>query len=118
LPAVALTADSAVLTCVGNDFRFEDVFARQVQALGNPGDVLVAFTTSGYSGNVLAALELARKLQLTSIAFLGRDGGAAACLADCKLIVPHTDTARIQEGHQFLMHSLMDIIEAETAHES
>lgn len=116
LPAIAMTADSAVLTCIGNDYRFEDIFARQVEALGQPGDVLVAFTTSGNSGNILRALEAARKSGLTSIAFLGRDGGAAAPLADCTLIVPHMDTARVQEGHQFLMHSLMDSIEAEFGH--
>lgn len=116
LPAIAMTDDSAVLTCIGNDYRFEDIFARQVEALGQPGDVLVAFTTSGNSGNILRALEAARKLRLASIAFLGRDGGAAALLADCALVVPHMDTARVQEGHQFLMHSLMDSIEAEFRH--
>lgn len=116
LPALALTADSAVLTCIGNDYAFEDIFARQIRALGQPGDVLVAFSTSGRSANVLRALEACRELQITSIAFLGQDGGAAAPLADCALIVPHTDTARVQEGHLFLMHSLMDLIEAAIAH--
>jgi D-sedoheptulose 7-phosphate isomerase len=115
-PALALSADSAVLTCIANDFSYEDVFARQVQAFGKPGDVLVAFSTSGRSSNVLRALEIARHLKLTSIAFLGHDGGAAEGMADYSLIVPHTNTARIQEGHQFLMHSMMDIIEAEMAH--
>lgn len=115
-PALALTADSTVLTCIANDFSYEDVFARQVQAFGKPGDVLVAFTTSGTSGNVLRALETARTLQITTVAFLGRDGGAAAPLADCALIVPHTGTARIQEGHQFLMHSMMDLIETAITH--
>jgi D-sedoheptulose 7-phosphate isomerase len=117
-PALAMSADSAVLTCIANDFSYEDVFARQVQAFGKPGDVLVAFSTSGQSGNVLKALETARNLQLTSIAFLGRDGGAAVSLADCTLIVSHMGTARIQEGHQFLMHSMMDLIEAALVHES
>ncbi len=116
LPALALTADSAVLTCIGNDYSYEDIFARQIQALGQPGDVLVAFSTSGRSANVLRALEASRELQLTSIAFLGKDGGAAAPLADCALIVPHADTARIQEAHLFLMHSLMDLIELGVAH--
>ena len=110
-PALALTADSALLTCIANDFSYEDVFARQIQAFGKAGDVLVAFSTSGQSRNVVCALATARKLQLASVAFLGRDGGPAASLADCALIVPHTDTARIQEGHQFLMHSMMDLIE-------
>jgi D-sedoheptulose 7-phosphate isomerase len=116
LPAIALTADSAVLTCIGNDYSYEDIFARQIRALGQPGDVLVAFSTSGRSANVLRALEACRELQITSIAFLGRDGGAAAPLADCALIIPHTDTARVQEAHLFLMHSLMDLIELGVVH--
>lgn len=112
LPAIALTADTALITCVGNDYCFEDVFARQVRAFAQPGDVLIAFTTSGNSPNVLRALETARELGMRSIAFLGRDGGKAADIATCSLIVRHPDTARAQEGHQFLMHSLMDGIEA------
>jgi D-sedoheptulose 7-phosphate isomerase len=115
LPAIAMTSDTAVLTCIANDFAYEDIFARQVQALAQPGDVFVAFSTSGHSPNVLRALETARSKQVVSIAFLGRDGGAAATLADCPLIVPHSGTARIQEGHQFLMHSMMDLVEMEFA---
>ncbi len=117
LPAIALTADSTVLTCIGNDYRFNEVFSRQVKALGRPGDILVAFSTSGNSPNVLEALKAARSSQLKSIAFLGSEGGAASALADCSLIVPHQDTARIQEGHLFLMHALMDYIESEQLHE-
>lgn len=113
LPAVALTADTAVITCVGNDFSFEDIFARQVEGLCQAGDLLVAFSTSGNSANVIRALELARRMEIGSIAFLGGEGGKAAAFADCTLIVQHHDTARIQEGHNFLMHSLMDVIEAE-----
>jgi len=112
LAAVALSADSALLTCLGNDYSFEDVFARQVRALGRPGDILVAFTTSGNSPNVLAALEEARDMGLKSVAFLGGDGGKARALAACPLVVAHPDTARVQEAHQFLMHCLMDEIEA------
>ncbi|HEY5212567.1 MAG TPA: SIS domain-containing protein [Acidobacteriaceae bacterium] len=118
LAAIAMTADSAVLTCIGNDYCFEDIFARQLQALGQAGDILVVFTTGGYSPNILRALEAARSLKLMSIAFLGRDGGAARSLTDCALIVPHADTARVQEGHQFLLHSLMDSIETIIALES
>jgi len=110
--AITLSADAAVLTCIGNDYCYEDIFSRQVEALGRPGDLLIAFTTSGKSPNVLKALETANKLGIESVAFLGRDGGSAALLATCSLIVGHMDTARIQEGHQFLMHSLMDQIEA------
>ncbi|MGD0775913.1 MAG: SIS domain-containing protein [Candidatus Solibacter sp.] len=111
LPAVALTADSAILTCIGNDYRFEDIFARQIHALGRPGDILVVFTTSGNSPSVLNALIAGRERGLKSIAFLGRDGGKARDLSDGVLLVRHADTARVQEGHQFLMHCLMDGIE-------
>lgn len=117
LPAVAMSADSAVITCIGNDYSFEDVFARQIRALGQAGDIVVVFSTSGNSRNVLRALEAARNSHLSSIAFLGREGGAAAALAGCSLIVPHKDTARIQEGHQLLMHILMECIEAEQSHD-
>lgn len=78
LPAIAFTADSALLTCIGNDYSFEEIFARQLQGLGKPGDVLLAFTTSGNSPNVLRALETARTLSIKSVAFLGRDGGHAS----------------------------------------
>ncbi|HVZ83774.1 MAG TPA: SIS domain-containing protein [Terracidiphilus sp.] len=111
-PAIALSADSAVLTCIGNDYGYEQVFARQVTGLGKPGDVLVVFSTSGRSPNVLRALEAARTAGLQSVAFLGRDGGPAAALTDVPLVVAHEATARIQEGHQFLLHALMDQIEA------
>jgi D-sedoheptulose 7-phosphate isomerase len=111
LPAIALNADSTLLTCIGNDYSFHDVFSRQIEGLGRPGDVLLVFSTSGNSPNVLAALEAARKLQIQSIAFLGKDGGQALAAADCSLLVQHADTARVQEGHNFLMHALMDCIE-------
>ena len=116
LPAIALNADSILLTCIGNDFSFEDLFARQVQALAVPGDVLAVFTTSGSSPNVLNVLSTARRMGIESIVFVGREGGAAIGLADYCLLVPHGDTARIQEAHQFLLHSLMDNIERHTGH--
>lgn len=112
LAAIALTADSAIMTCIGNDYQYEEIFARQVRGLGCRGDVLIAFTTSGNSPNVLNALSVAKELGIRSIAFLGRDGGKALPIADCALVVRHSDTARAQEGHQFLMHALMDAIEA------
>jgi D-sedoheptulose 7-phosphate isomerase len=113
LAAVSLTADTAVITCIGNDFNFDDIFARQLEGLSQPGDLLIAFSTSGNSRNVLRALEAARRLDIRSIAFLGGDGGKAVTYSDCALVIPHRDTARIQEGHNFLMHAMMDIIEAE-----
>lgn len=115
LAAVSLGTDPALTTCVGNDYRYEEIFSRQVRALGRKGDVVVAFTTSGRSPNVLEALKAAKEMGIASIAFLGKDGGPALALADEALVVRHTDTARIQEGHQFLMHSLMDQLEVAVA---
>jgi D-sedoheptulose 7-phosphate isomerase len=115
LAAITLGTDPALLTCIGNDYCYDEIFARQVRALARPGDILIVFSTSGRSANVLRALQTAREMQIRSIAFLGKDGGPALGLADEALVVPHTDTARIQEGHQFLMHSLMDLLEDEVA---
>jgi D-sedoheptulose 7-phosphate isomerase len=115
LAAISLGADPVLTTCVGNDYSYEEIFSRQVRALGRRGDVLVAFSTSGRSPNVIEALKLAREMGIESIAFLGNDGGPALALASEALVVMHTDTARIQEGHQFLMHSLMDMVEVAVA---
>ncbi|MCX7869229.1 MAG: SIS domain-containing protein, partial [Terrimicrobiaceae bacterium] len=110
-PAIALTADGGLLTAVGNDYSFDQVFARQVRGYGRPGDVLIAFTTSGKSPNVLLAIEEARACGLRSIAFLGKGGGPAKGRAEIELIVPSQTTARIQEVHQFLLHALCEIVE-------
>jgi D-sedoheptulose 7-phosphate isomerase len=112
LAAITLTADASVLTCIGNDYRFEEIFSRQVKALGRPGDVLIALSTSGRSPDILEALRSAKEIRMKAIAFLGGDGGAALSLSDSALVVGNLDTARIQEGHQFLLHCLMDLIEA------
>lgn len=112
LPAIALTADAAVITCIANDYCYEDVFERQLRALASSGDVFIAFSTSGNSPNVLQALSAARELGIASIAFLGNDGGKARQFATCALVAPHPDTARAQEAHQLLMHCIMDEIEA------
>ena len=111
LAAVALGTNPVVSTCIGNDFEPQEVFSRELQAIGRQGDLLVAFSTSGSSQNVLQAFTVARALGISSIAFLGRDGGHAKHLADESLIVKQQDTARIQEGHQFLLHCLMDLLE-------
>lgn len=111
LPAVALSADSAVLTCIGNDFGFEQVFARQLEALARPGDLLVCFTTSGNSPNIVAALRMARERGAATIGLLGKDGGAARHLADTTLVVRSEDTARIQEAHALIMHYICETVE-------
>jgi phosphoheptose isomerase len=111
LPAIALNSDTTMLTAWSNDFSFDGVFARQVEALGSPGDVLIAISTSGESTNVLRALEEARSRGLRSIALLGRDGGAARRLADVSLVVPSRDTQHIQEVHIVLIHLICDLVE-------
>ncbi len=111
-PALALATDAGLLTAIANDYTFKDVFARQIWAYGKPGDVLVAFSTSGKSRNILSAIEEARRRGLSSIAFLGRDGGHVAGAANVEIIVPSKVTARIQEAHKFLLHALCEIVEA------
>jgi D-sedoheptulose 7-phosphate isomerase len=111
--AVALTTDGCVLTSVGNDYGYDRVFARQVEALGQPGDVAVGITTSGESANVVLALEAARALQLTTIALTGRDGGAAGRAADVHINVPSAATPRVQEVHMTLLHVICDLVETE-----
>ncbi|WP_051212236.1 D-sedoheptulose 7-phosphate isomerase [Rubritepida flocculans] len=112
LPAIALTTDSSILTGIGNDYGYARVFARQVEALGAAGDVLIALSTSGQSPNVLAALEAARAKGLVTIGFTGASGGAMVGLCDICLRVPSTSTPRIQEGHEVLGHALCAAIEA------
>ncbi|MEM0967674.1 MAG: SIS domain-containing protein [Verrucomicrobiota bacterium] len=111
LPAVSLAADGTALTCIANDFGFEQVFARQLAALGETGDLLVAFSTSGQSPNILQALDFAKNEPIHSIALLGNDGGEAANLADEAIVVPSTDSARIQEVHTLILHSWLEIVE-------
>jgi D-sedoheptulose 7-phosphate isomerase len=110
--AVALTADTSLLTSVANDYGFERVFARQVEALGAAGDVAVGISTSGTSANVVAALEAARGRGVQTIALTGRDGGAAGRLADVHINVPDACTARVQEVHITLIHAICEIVEA------
>jgi D-sedoheptulose 7-phosphate isomerase len=112
LPSIALTTDTSVLTCVGNDYGFEQVFSRQVEALCSRQDVLVGITTSGNSPNVCCALQAARDIGALTVAFTGERGGKAADIADLTLRVPSNSTARIQEGHILCGHILCDWIEA------
>src|SRR6188472_168542 len=112
LPAICLASDSGILTAAGNDYGFDEIFARQVAAFGVRGDVLICLTTSGKSKNLIRALEEARARQLKTIAFLGRDGGSTVGIADIDLLVTSDSTARIQEAHQLLLHVLCETIES------
>lgn len=115
LAAMALTTDTSALTCIGNDYGFEHVFERQLAGLGQPGDCAVGISTSGNSANVLRALERARTLGLTTVGLSGRDGGAMAALCDVCVVVPHPDTARIQEAHIFIGHCWCGMVEQSLA---
>jgi D-sedoheptulose 7-phosphate isomerase len=112
LPAMCLASDSGILTAAGNDYGFDEIFARQVAAFGGPGDVLICLTTSGKSKNVVRALEEGKARGLKTIAFLGRDGGSTVGIADLDLLVKSDSTARVQAAHQLLLHVLCEIIEA------
>lgn len=111
LPALALTVDTSALTAIGNDFGFDYVFSRQVEALGNAGDVLIAMSTSGQSANVIQAAKMARDHHMTVVGLTGKSGGALAGLAHLALKMPSDDTPRIQEGHALLGHMLCDVLE-------
>lgn len=111
LPAVTLSTDPTVMTCIANDYDYAEVFARQVQALAGPGDVVAAFTTSGNSANVVAALRAARSNGATTVLFAGGGGGAAREHADHALIVPSPQTPRIQEMHTFMLHLISEIVD-------
>jgi D-sedoheptulose 7-phosphate isomerase len=117
-PAICLSGDGGLLTAAGNDYGFDEVFARQVAALGLQGDVLICLTTSGKSRNVERALEEAKAHKLKTIAFLGRDGGSTIGMADVDLLVRSDSTARIQEAHQLLLHVLCETIESRLAENS
>ncbi len=111
LAAIALTADTSTLTSVANDYGFENVFVRQVEALGRPGDVALGISTSGDSPNVVKALEAAKKKGLTTIALTGRDGGAAGRGAGIHVNVAEESTARTQEVHRTLIHAICELVE-------
>lgn len=114
LPAIALTTDTSILTAVANDYAFEQVFAKQVRALGRKGDVLLAFSTSGNSGNVIAAINAAREREMHVVALTGKGGGRIGEMladGDVHVCVPHPQTARIQEVHLLTLHCLCDAID-------
>jgi D-sedoheptulose 7-phosphate isomerase len=111
LPALALSTDGGVLTCIANDTGFENVFARQVEAFGARGDVLLAISTSGNSANVVAAIVQARVKEMHIVGLLGHDGGRIRALCDLALVVPSDDTQRIQETHNLIGHIICDLVE-------
>jgi D-sedoheptulose 7-phosphate isomerase len=111
LAAVALSTDSSVLTCIGNDYSFDEVFSRQIIGLGRAGDCLLAISTSGNSPNVIRAAEAARSAGMCTIGLLGGDGGALLVLCDVPIVVPSAVTARIQEAHIFIGHTLCGLVE-------
>ncbi len=113
LPALALTTDSSLLTAISNDRSFDFIFARQIQALGRPGDVALAISTSGNSPNVVEAVKQAHAMQIKTVGLLGAGGGRVASLLDLPLIVPHDDTPRIQEVHISIGHIICQLIEDE-----
>jgi D-sedoheptulose 7-phosphate isomerase len=110
-PAISLTANGELMTAICNDYNADELFARQVWGLAAPGDLLIAFTTSGKSKNIRRALEEARRLGVESICFLGRDGGFTKGLATLDLLVAGDNTARIQEGHKLLFHALCETVD-------
>ena len=113
LPAIALTTDGGVLTCIANDTGFENVFARQMEALGTAGDVCLAISTSGDSPNIIAACQQARSQGIEIVGLLGRSGGKVIALCDLALVVASDDTQRIQETHNLIGHVLCELLEAD-----
>ena len=111
LPAVALTTDTSILTAIGNDYGFESVFSRQVEALANEGDLVIGISTSGNSPNILKALQEARLKGCQTVGLLGKSGGSIKDLCDLALIIPSNDTPRIQEGHITIIHIVCDLME-------
>ena len=111
LPSLSLNADTAAITCIANDFGYDEIFARQLEGLGKKGDVLVVLSTSGKSENILKVLQKAKGMGITSIALLGKDGGQAVALSDFAIVVQSEETARIQEIHLLVGHTLCEYAE-------
>ena len=111
LPALALTTDSSIVTAIGNDYGFERIFSRQVEAHALAGDVVIGISTSGNSPNIQLALEIAGSRGCRTVALLGKDGGSIKAVAELAMVVPSNDTARIQEGHIAIIHIVCDLVE-------
>lgn len=113
LPAIALTTDTSNLTAGGNDIGFENVFARNVEGLGNEGDILIAISTSGNSPNIIKAVDMAKEKKMTVVAFLGGTGGKLKSMVDVPIVIPSSNTQRIQEGHITVAHIICELVETE-----
>jgi len=111
LPAIALTTDSSIITSIGNDYDFSEIFVKQIRALGQPGDIAWGMSTSGTSPNVVKALETAKKMELITIGFTGRDGGPIAKIVDYSLNVPSNNTPRVQEVHTAIGHVICEMVD-------
>lgn len=112
LPAVCISSDPTIITCIANDYGYDSIFSRQIEGLGTKGDLLVVFSTSGNSENIIRGLQSAKAKGVFSIALLGRDGGRAKSVSDMSIIVPSQSTARIQEVHTFILHCWLERIES------
>ena len=113
LPAVSLAADVTLLTCIGNDYSFDEIFSRQVEGLASENDLLVCFSTSGNSPNILRAITAAKTKGVKSVAFLGKGGGKSKGKADFEMLVSSSDSGRIQEAHTLILHALLEVVERE-----
>jgi len=113
LPAVSLVADATLLTCIGNDYSFDEIFSRQVEGLASKNDLLVCFSTSGNSPNILRAINAAKTKGVKCVAFLGKGGGKSKGKADYEIVIDNSDSGRIQEAHTLLLHALLEVIERE-----
>ncbi len=112
LPAIALTTDTSALTSIGNDYGFEHIFRRQLEALATPGELLVAISTSGNSANIIETVRFAREHNIQTVGLLGRDGGKLATMVDVPLTIPLDNTARVQEAHIVILHMLCEAVES------
>ncbi len=113
LPAISLSTDTSVITCIGNDYSFEEIFKKQVEAIGCRGDILFGITTSGNSANIIQAFKVGKERGLLNIGLLGKDGGIAKDICDISIIVPSNSTPRIQEVHITVIHIICEIVERE-----
>ena len=113
MPAIALTTDLAAITAIGNDYGFDAIFERQIEALGNDGDVFIALSTSGNSPNIIKAVEKAKKMNIHVIGLLGKDGGKLKNTSSVEIVVPSNNTPRIQEAHLMILHIICELVDKE-----